>query len=117
VSGHLQTQPRLHHWAYKDEFNGATGTSNFAAAVNGANDEMHIIVLDGQGKFTGVANTVLEKFSYVSKAGDAKNDDGSSNYYVNVLADRSKYVWVMNHGANGTNWGAEAQGTTFVCWR
>jgi hypothetical protein len=100
-------------WTYAEEFNGAPGTSNFAAAVNGANDELHIIVLDGAGKFTGIANTVLEKFSYLSKAGNAKNDDGSSNYYVNVISDRSKYIYVANHGANGTNWGAEAANTTF----
>ena len=47
-------------------------TSNYVSGVNGANDEMHIVVIDRLGKFTGVANTVLEKFAYVSKASDAK---------------------------------------------
>lgn len=99
-------------WSYAEEFNGAPGTSNYVAGVNGANDEIHIIVVDEDGAFTGTANTVLEKFSYTSKAIDAKNDDGSSNYYVNVINDRSKYIYVMNHAAN-SNWGSAASNTTF----
>ena len=89
-------------WTYKQEFNGAPGTSEYATKVGGTKDEMHIIVIDRLGSFTGVANTVLEKFSYVSKASDAKTDDGSSNYYVNVLNERSKYVYAVNHIIEGT---------------
>ena len=101
-------------WSYYDQFDSAPGTSNYVSGVNGANDEMHIVVIDRLGKFTGVANTVLEKFAYVSKASDAKNDDGSSNYYVNVINDRSQYIYIMNHAqaANGlsetTSWGRAA---------
>jgi hypothetical protein len=64
-------------WTSNNEFNTAPGTSNYAARLGGANDEMHIIVYDRSGKFTGISGTVLEKFAYVSKAFDAKNDDGS----------------------------------------
>ena len=107
-------------WTYKAEFNGAPATSTYAAGVNGANDEMHIIVIDEDGKFTGVGGTVLEKFSYVSKASDAKTDDGSSNYYVNVINDQSKYIYILNHAlnssgvANTTTWGSAAANTTFA---
>lgn len=108
------------NWTYTNEFNGAPGTSSFVSGVNGANDEMHIIVLDEDGKFTGVANTVLEKFGYVSKASDARNDDGSSNYYVNVINDRSRYVYILGHAmsANGytetSTWGTPAANKTFA---
>jgi phage tail sheath protein FI len=104
---------------YASEFNGAPGTSQFVAGVNGANDEMHILVIDSKGAFTGLANTILEKFSYVSKASDAKNDDGSSNYWVNVLNSRSSYIYAINNAmaANGvaqtTTWGTTAGNTTF----
>ena len=107
-------------WTYGEEFNTVPGTSTYVSGVNGANDEMHIIVLDALGKFTGVANTVLEKFAYVSKASDAKRDDGSSNYYVNVINDQSKYVYILNHAlnsnnvANTTTWGLPASNTTFA---
>jgi hypothetical protein len=107
-------------WTYAAEFNGAPGTSTYAGNVNGANDEMHIIVVDEFGKFSGLANTVLEKFPYLSKASDATNDDGSSNYYVNVVNDRSRYVYILNHAlnssgvANTTTWGLPASNTTFA---
>ena len=107
-------------WTYGEEFNTVPGTSTYVSGVNGANDEMHIIVLDALGKFTGVANTVLEKFAYVSKASDAKRDDGSSNYYVNVINDQSKYIYILNHAlnsnnvANTTTWGLPAANTTFA---
>jgi hypothetical protein len=108
-------------WTYTAQFNGAPGTSVQVAAVNGANDEMHIIVIDEDGKFTGTANTVLEKFGYVSKAIDATNDDGSSNYYVNVLNDRSRYIYAIKHAQNvttqvaeTTTWGTPAAATSFT---
>lgn len=108
-------------WTYFSYFSGAPGTSDYVENRGGANDEMHIIVIDTLGKVSGVANTVLEKFAYVSKAFDAKNDDGSSNYYVNVLNDRSEYIYSINHAQNvttqepeTTTWGSVAQGTTFA---
>lgn len=108
-------------WEFSDEFNGAPGTSVYAANLGGSNDEMHIIVIDEDGKFTGVANTVLEKYPYVSKAYDATNDDGSSNYYVTVLKDRSRYIYALNHAQNTSTqvsatstWGLAASGTTFA---
>ena len=107
-------------WTYYDEFDTAPGTSTFTSGVNGANDEMHIIIIDEDGKFTGLANTVLEKFAYVSKASDAKTDDGSSNYYVNVINDKSRYIYIMNHAlaANGmaqaSAWGSAAANTNYA---
>jgi hypothetical protein len=106
-------------WSYAAEFNNAPGTSTYVGNVNGANDEMHIIVIDEFGKFSGLANTVLEKFPFLSKASDATNDDGSSNYYVNVINDKSRYVYMLNHAlnssgvANTTTWGLPASNTTF----
>jgi hypothetical protein len=106
-------------WSYAKEFNGVPGTSIYVDNVNGANDEMHIIVIDEDGKFSGVSNTVLEKFPFVSKASDARNDDGSSNYYVNVINDKSRYIYVLNHAlnsngvANTTTWGTPASNTTY----
>ena len=107
-------------WTYAAEFDGPPSTSPYASNVNGSNDEMHVIVIDEDGAFSGRANTILEKFAFISKAGDAKNDDGSSNYYVNVINDRSKYIYILNHAmaANGlsetTTWGTSAANTTFA---
>jgi hypothetical protein len=84
-------------WEYSNQFNGVTGTSDYASSRGGANDEIHVIVLDANAKFSSVTNTVLEKFSYLSVARDAKNDDGSSKYYVDVINDLSEYIYVINH--------------------
>jgi hypothetical protein len=107
-------------WEYAEQFDGPTGTSTYVSNVGGANDEMHIIVLDEGGRFTGLANSVLEKFQYVSKASDSVNDDGSSNYYVNVINDRSRYIYILNHALNEADateetatWGLPASGTEF----
>jgi phage tail sheath protein FI len=98
-------------YSYYSLYNSAPGTSSYAADVGGTNDEMHITVIDSGGYITGTAGTVLEKFAYVSKARDAKNADGSSNYYLNVLNDQSKYVYAWN--SPNTTWGNTASGLIF----
>jgi len=96
-------------WEYADEFDSNPTTSEYLIRNNSnaglANDEMHIVVLDTTGRISGTANTILEKFSFVSKASDAKTDDGSSNYYKDVINNRSKYIWWLSHPSEGTNWG------------
>lgn len=100
-------------YQYASNYNGAPNTSTYAAGVGGSGDEMHITVVDEDGFISGTANTVLERFGYVSKASDAVVEDGSSNYYVNVLADQSKYVYAIAHAAN-SNSGITASGITFT---
>ena len=98
-------------WTYKEQFDGTPGTSDYATSKGGSDDELHIVVVDEDGVFSGIAGTVLEKFSFVSKASDAKNSDGSSNYYKNVLNTQSKYVWWMDHPSttgSGLEWGSAA---------
>ena len=95
-------------WTYATQFTEAPATSDTVSGQGGANDEVHIIVLDAGGKWTGVANTVLERFAFASKSRDAKNSDGTSNYYKDVLNSRSNYVWWMAHPDAGTNWGGVA---------
>ena len=81
-------------------FNGAPATSADVKKANGgvatANDEMHVLVVDEDGQFTGTAGEVLETFAYVSKASDALRFDGSNNYIKNVLKNESRYIWLGN---------------------
>ena len=95
-------------WAYATQFDGAPGTSSTATklGVTGALDELHIVVLDEDGAWSGTANTVLETFAFVSQAADAKNDDGSSNFYKDVVNSSSEYVWWMDHDTGLTDAGA-----------
>jgi hypothetical protein len=100
-------------WDYEDEFDGAPSTSPYAASVGGADDEMHIIVIDEDGAITGTQGTILEKFAFVSKAGDAKKADGTNNYYKDVLNARSQYIWWMDHPTGVADWGSDAANVNF----
>jgi Phage tail sheath protein subtilisin-like domain/Phage tail sheath C-terminal domain len=101
-------------WAYKDQFRGAPGTSDYATSKGALQDEMHVIVIDAAGKFTGTPGSTLEKFEYVSKGSDAISYQGLTNYYVNVLRNQSSYVHWMDHPVGGTNWGNSVIATTFT---
>jgi len=101
------------NWQYAAQFDGAPGVSSYVSSIGGSNDEMHIIVIDEDGLITGTEGTVLEKFSNISKARDAKSDTGASNYYKEVLRG-SRYIWWMDHTADGTNWGSDASSTAFA---
>ena len=94
-------------WAYAGEFDAAPGTSPMATrlGVTGALDEMHIVVIDEDGSWTGTANTVLERFAFVSQAADAKNDNGTTNFYKDVVNGASEYVWWMDHDTGLTDCG------------
>jgi hypothetical protein len=49
-------------------------------------DSCHIAVLDSD-------NNILELYQYLSKISTAVDNEGASLYYVNVLANRSRYVY------------------------
>lgn len=100
-------------WTYQSQFDSAPGTSTYAGSLNAANDEVHVMVIDEDGLWSGARNTVLEKFAFLSKAVDAKNTNGSSNYYRDVINSSSDYVLSIDHPI-GTTTGANAWGTTAV---
>jgi len=101
-------------WAYKDVFDSAPGTSSYATRTGSNGDELHIVVVDKDGKWTGTAGTVLESYAYVSKASDARKEDGSTAYYKNVINNQSAYVWWMDHPTVGVNWGTASNNTTYA---
>ena len=73
------------------------GTSNFASTVGGYQDELHVIVTDVDGKITGTTGAVLERFIGLSKASDAKTTVGETNYYKEVIKQRSNYIYWGKH--------------------
>ena len=82
----------------KANFAGAPATSSFAEARGLLHDEVHVLVLDNdKGDFSGIPNSVLESYSFLSKLSDAKRADGSNNYYKSVINAQSKYVWWLDH--------------------
>ena len=103
-------------WAYKDQFDSAPGTSAYAAARSGANDECHVVVIDEDGEFSGTVGTVLESFAFVSLANDVKSADGSTMYVFDVINNSSRFVWLAMFGGDLTsltNGGNSVVSTTF----
>jgi len=101
-------------WRYADQVDGAPGTSAYASARSGSNDEIHVVVIDEDGGVSGVPGTILESYSKLSKASDAKSPQGDVNYYQTVISNKSNYVFFMDHNSSGTNWGNAAAGTAFT---
>lgn len=100
-------------WEFKNEFNTVPGTSDWAVTQGSTNDELHIIIIDEDGLWTGTKGTILEKYAFISKASTSRKSDGTNNYYKDVLNTNSRYVWWMDHPADGTNWGTAEPATTY----
>jgi len=87
-------------WGFFNLFDSAPGTSEYVAERNDlgedTNDELHIVVIDEDGSITGEKRAVLERFSNLSRATDAKTLEGSTNYYKTVLNNQSEWVWWAN---------------------
>lgn len=100
---------------YIQYFDSIPGTSQSAINLGGtaAKDEIHVLVIDANGSFTGVKGTVLEKFAFLSKGKNCIKEDGTSAYYRNVINNNSEYLWVGD--ALAANWDTNVtSGTTFT---
>jgi hypothetical protein len=83
-------------WEYFNSVETAPGTSNYVATRNAnttVGDEMHIVVADEDGRISGVPGQILEVWKSVSRASDAKGEQGGSIYYKDVLKNNSLWVW------------------------
>jgi hypothetical protein len=85
-------------WEYFNVVDSAPGTSDYVTQFgnSAAKDEMHIVVVDEGGKFTGAPGTILETYRSVSRATDAKTIDGGTNYYQTIINESSRYIWATN---------------------
>jgi hypothetical protein len=105
LSANQSSNTVTRYWEYFNQVDVAPGQSTFVA-TNGntaANDEMHVVIADADGKFTGNPGTVLEVFKGLSRATDAKNLDGSTNYYKDVIRDQSQYMWPATDRAGASS--------------
>ena len=84
-------------WEFAGNFDYPPTTSDFATRRGVTNDEVHVIITDEDGEWTGVKGTILEIFPALSVASDAKSEDGQALYYKEAINRRSKYIWWMKH--------------------
>ena len=93
-------------WSYAKLYSGSNLYWNTVAArpVNTADgeayagdaygrDAVHIAIVDEDGSITGSKDTIIESFTYLSKASDGRGPQGGLNYYKNILADGSEYIY------------------------
>jgi len=92
-------------WDYEDDFDGAPGTSSYVETNPGtaANDEIHVVVVDDKGTITGTKGTVLETYPFLSKVKGATNADGTNNYALDVINQRSSYVHMAQWDSDQKN--------------
>ena len=69
------------------------GTSAYASDRSSRFDEVHVLVIDGDGAITGNAGSILEKHLGLSKATDAEFSFGSPSYWRKYLQTNSEYIF------------------------
>lgn len=88
-------------WEFSTVVATAPSTSAYAESKGStAVDEISVVVVDEGGKFTGTSGAVLDVFTNMSRATDAKNSDSTSNYYKTVINNNSRYIWAVNDVPN-----------------
>ena len=81
------------YWKYYDLVRAAPGTSTYTLGKGGAGDELHVVVADEDGDITGTKGTVLELYEGVSRATDATTESGETNYFIDVIKQRSSWIY------------------------
>ena len=104
----------IRRWEYFASFNVSPGTSQNATNLGASSDEMHIVIVDALGLWTGQRGEVIESYPFVSKASDSFKEDGTSNYYKDVINSVSKYVRWAGHPTSMSNWGQTLIGKSFA---
>ena len=93
------------------------GTSVYASSRGIANDEVHVIVIDTTGNISGSANTIVERFTYLSKLSDGKGSEGGNTYYKTVLNEQSSFVYTgADLAANFGDTAEEMDGDDFAIY-
>lgn len=90
-------------WEYYNVVDKAPGTSTFVAERGGLGDEIHIVVVDEDGGFTGTPGTLLEVWQAASRAVDSVNEDGTQNYYKTLINEGSRFLWAASDVAGITS--------------
>ena len=85
-------------WNYNSQAIGSTGltykdiaprpgTSTFASERHLSYDEVHVAVVDES------SNTIVERFTYLSKLTDGKSTEGASTYWKDYVNEYSGYIY------------------------
>lgn len=106
-SAAVSNLPIRRYWKHYNLVDRAPGTSEWTKARHSntsIQDEIHVVVEDGDGGITGVPGTILEVWEGLSRATDAKTEDGSSAYYKTVVNNLSEWVYTVDHASANINY-------------
>jgi len=108
LSGNVTMNDKfIRYWEFYNTVDAPPGQSAYIQnnTTSTVKDEMHIVVVDADGKWTGIKGTILEAWEGLSRATDAKSEQGGTLYYKEVLKNGSRYLYA------GSNRSGSATGT------
>jgi len=90
-------------WEFAGAVDKAPGTSTYNTNFGNSSavDEVHVVVTDEDGLISGVPGTILEVFEGLSRATNAKTEDGSTIYIKDVINQQSQFVYYGNDRTAG----------------
>lgn len=97
LAQNVSSNSAVRYWEFFNNVDVAPGTSLYATNQGGSKDELHIVVVDEDGAVTGQSGQILEVWRNLSRATDAKAEQGGTLYYKDVLNNSSQYVYWANH--------------------
>jgi phage tail sheath protein FI len=87
-------------WEFFNTIPTAPGTSRYLTDRGLTTiDQVSVVIVDEDGKHSGVPGTVLEVYENLSRASDAIGEDGTTAFYKTIVSDNSRYVWATNDRA------------------
>ena len=92
-------------WEYRNVVTLPPGQSAFVGASGNtaAKDEIHIVVIDEDGQFSGSPGSILETYPNLSRASNALDPEGGNIFFKTVINGSSKYLWYANDNLSASN--------------
>jgi len=92
-------------------------SSNFVEERNGKNDGIHVVLVDDEGRLTGIKGNIVERHLNLSKAKDTVSsiNPPQKTYYKDYLALNSDNLYAGKNPSEGpdANWGTAPLATGF----
>jgi hypothetical protein len=103
-SSNVSSTSLTRQWEYFNVVESAPGvSSSMTNAGRTITDEVSVVVVDEDGLISGTPGQVLEIYQNLSRATDAKKDDGTTNYYKTAINDFSRWIWATNDRAGAAS--------------